>query len=181
MGSYIWGKKFVVDYLKNKFPVRSNCLDIGPCNGKWFRLLGNYFVMDAVEAWKPYIIKHKLENKYRNLTHASIVDFVADNDDFHYDIIIMGDVLEHLTVEDGQKVINKIYPRCQELVVAVPFLFKQRAIRGNPFEIHIQEDLTPELFEQRYPGFKAIWQNKKYCYYVKDEDKPLSNKKTSKK
>jgi len=164
MSSYFFGKKFVVKDLKERFPVRSTCLDIGPCDGKWFKLLGDHFIMDAVEAWKPYIVKYKLNDKYRKITHASIVDF----DDFDYDVVVMGDVLEHLTVEDGQKVIKKVYPRCKEFVVAVPFLLKQDAIHGNPYEIHVQPDLTPELFEKRYPGFKALWQNHKYAYYIKD-------------
>lgn len=63
ISSYNFGKKETVKYLKNKFPVRSTCLDIGPCNGKWFKLLGDHFVMDAVEAWRPYIAKYKLADK----------------------------------------------------------------------------------------------------------------------
>lgn len=166
MASYFWGKGFVVKYLKKQFPIRSSCLDIGANNAKWFKLLGNHFIMDGVEAWKPYIIKYKLNDKYRKLTHANIVDF----DEFDYDVIIMGDVLEHLSVEDGQKVIKKMYPRCKELVIAVPYKYKQGAIHGNPFEIHMQPDLTPEIFNERYPGFKILWANRIYAYYIKDPD-----------
>lgn len=174
MSSYFFGKKYVINYLKEKFPIRSTCLDVGACDGKWFKLLGNYFIMDAIEAWKPYIVKYKLADKYRKLTHASIVDC----EDFDYDVIIMGDILEHLSVEDAQKVIKEMYPRCKELIVAVPYLLEQHAIRGNPYEIHVQPDLTADVFEKRYPGFKAIWANKKYAYYAKDGQYKGYDKKT---
>lgn len=164
MSSYNFGKKETVQYLKKTFPARSTCLDVGPCNGKWFKLLGNHFIMDAVEAWKPYIVKYKLADKYRKLTHTSIVD----HNEFDYDVILFGDILEHLTVEDAQKVVAKMYPRCRELVVAVPYKYKQGAMRGNPFEIHMQDDLTPEIFAKRYPGFIPLIENKKYAYYIKD-------------
>lgn len=120
--------------------------------------------MDAVEAWRPYIAKYKLADKQRKLTHASVVD----HNEFDYDVILFGDILEHLSVKDAQKVVAKMYPRCKELVIAVPFLYKQDAINHNPFEIHIQEDLTPEIFAERYPGFIPLVQNKKYAYYIKD-------------
>ena len=50
---------------------------------------------------------------------------------------------------------------------AVPFMYPQGEIYGNPYEVHIQEDLTLEVFDQRYPGFKPIFIDSKYAYYVK--------------
>lgn len=166
MASYFFGKKFVTKYLKEKFPQNSTCLDIGPCNGKWFKLLGNHFIIDAVEAWEPNIEKYKLADKYRKITHADVLDF----DEFNYDVIVMGDVLEHLSVEDGQKVIEKMYPRCKELMVAVPYRLRQHALHGNPFEVHKQPDLTKKIFTERYPGFKLLWSNFLYGYYIKDPE-----------
>lgn len=164
MASYFFGKRYVTKYLKNQFPIHSTCLDVGANNAKWFKLLGNHFVMDGVEAWKPYIVKYKLNDKYRKLIHANIKDV----EDFDYDVIIMGDILEHMSVEDGQEVVKRMYPKCKELVIAVPFKYKQGAIHGNPFEVHLQPDLTPEIFDERYPGFKALWKNRFYAYYIKD-------------
>ena len=35
-------------------------------------------------------------------------------------------------------------------MIAVPFLYKQGVLYGNPYKIHLQDDLTPALFEERY-------------------------------
>ena len=82
---------------------------------------------------------------------------------------IFGDVLEHMTVEEAQKVIAYAKEHCNQMLIAVPFLWEQGAIRGNPNEVHIQPDLTPELFNERYPGFKPIFMSAKYAYYVRDD------------
>lgn len=52
-------------------------------------------------------------------------------------------------------------------MVAVPYMYEQDAINDNPDEIHKQSDLTPEIFDIRYPGFVPVWQNEFYCYYWK--------------
>ena len=38
-------------------------------------------------------------------------------------------------------------------------------IYGNPCERHIQDDLTDELFNERYPGFKLEFAYPDYGYY----------------
>ncbi|MDD4815562.1 MAG: hypothetical protein PHQ62_00265 [Clostridia bacterium] len=164
MASYNFGKKRVCKMLREKFNLGDRVLDIGPCNGKWYNLLSNYFKMDAVEIWKPYILKYNLLNKYENLYFNDILK----HDNFKYDVIIMGDVLEHLSIPDAQKILKKMYDECKELVVAVPYRFWQPAINRNPYEIHLQPDLTPKNFMERYPGFKLFWGNRFYGYYIKD-------------
>ena len=61
-----------------------------------------------------------------------------------------------MTVEQAQKVLAYAKPRCKDIIIAVPFLFSQGELFGNKYEIHIQNDLTPEIFEQRYPGFEML-------------------------
>ena len=80
----------------------------------------------------------------------------------------MGDVLEHISVTNAKRTLAYAYPRCSELVVAVPYLYRQGAIYGNPYELHKQPELTHELFMERYPGFKILIQNDNYGYYIKD-------------
>ena len=105
----------------------------------------------------------KLEG-YRQGFAADIRDFEYD----WYDLIIFGDVIEHMTVEQAQAVLAYAWPRCRDMIVAVPWLYKQDAIYGNPYERHIQDDLTPELFAQRYPGFEVLCDpGHDYCYYHK--------------
>ena len=60
-------------------------------------------VIDGVEIWEPYITKYNLVNKYNNI----IVRDVREHDDFNYDLVIFGDVLEHMSEEDAIKVWEK--------------------------------------------------------------------------
>lgn len=175
MASLNIGKKKIVEYLKNKYPKGTKALDIGACDGKWWKLLGDHFDMDAIEVFEPNVEKHKLKEKYKTIFIENVTDFVDNHKDIHYDVIIMGDVLEHLTVEDAQKVVTSLYNCCDEFVIAVPYKSKQRAIYGNKYEIHLQPDLTDEIFHQRYPGFERFYFGRVfgffgmgYAYYIKD-------------
>ena len=127
-------------------------------------------LMDAVEIFEPNVRNHKLAEKYDNVFVGDIKDYKYD----WYDLIIFGDVIEHMTVEDAQQVLRYAWTRCRDMIVAVPWLYKQDAIYGNKWEIHIQDDLTPALFEERYPGFEILVNtNMNYAYYHKGAQTPL--------
>lgn len=164
MGSYNEGKLEVVEWVKQNFPKGSTCLDVGACDGKWFSLLGDYLAMDAVEIFLPNIDKHDLRNKYRMVYGVDIAYLPYK----WYDLIIFGDVLEHMTVAKAQKVVEYARPRCKDMIIAVPYLYTQPPIYGNQWEEHIQNDLTPEIFDKRYPGFTPIIKFNDYGYYHKD-------------
>ena len=161
MGSYDYGKPEVVAWIKKNFGIDSTILDVGAGDGKWRYLLRKYPNMDAVEAFMDNL---RWLTGYRKTFYADIRGFQYE----HYDLIIFGDVLEHLRVEEAQAVLEYAKPRCRDMVIAVPFLYEQGAIYGNPYEVHIQDDLTPELFEERYPGFAVLCDpGHDYRYYHK--------------
>jgi hypothetical protein len=163
MSSYAEGKEFLEGWIRGRFPEGSTCLDVGACDGNWFNRLGNYLAMDAVEIWQPNIDRHRLETKYRRVFCADAAELAYE----HYDLILFGDVIEHMTVEQAQRTIAYAKERCQEIIIAVPFLYRQGAMYGNPYEAHLQEDLTPERFDERYPGFRMIYRPKpNYAYYA---------------
>lgn len=166
MSSLENGKDEVVTWVKRHFPSGATCLDVGACDGKWFNRLGDYLTMDAVEIFHPYIEQYSLEQKYRHVFCCDIGDLVY----CWYDLIIFGDVLEHMTAEDAQNVLRYAVPKCKNMIISVPFQWEQGVIRGNPWERHIQDDLTPELFDKRYPGFRILCRPSwNYAYYVKKE------------
>ncbi len=163
MGSYNFGKEEIVKWVKDTFNMGDSCLDVGACDGKWYGLLGDYLEMDAVEIFRPNITKHNLRRKYRWVYECDICDYEYR----WYDLIIFGDVIEHLTVQDAQMVLNFAQKRCKDMIVAVPYLYTQPAIYGNKWEEHIQNDLTHEIFNERYKGFEPLWKNNEYGYYHK--------------
>lgn len=162
MGSYDYGKIEVVNFVYQNFAPGSTCLDVGACDGKWHSLLGHYLTMDAVEIFEPNISYNRLRYKYRHVYNCDILDYHYS----WYDLIIFGDVLEHMTVENAQAVLRWAKTRCYDMIIGVPFLYYQDAIYGNPYEKHIQDDLTPELFDERYPGYTVLVRpTENYCYY----------------
>lgn len=163
-GSYNYYKTEIAQYLKERFPTTATILDVGAGCGTYYYYLKDYFTnIDAVEAFENNIKIYDLKNKYQNVYHINILDFTYD----YYDIIIFGDVLEHLTIEEAQKVLNYALERSKEVIVAVPYLYKQGAIEDNIFEIHKQDDLTKENMLIRYPQLKFLYGTNDYGYYVK--------------
>ena len=163
MSSYFYGKPEICAWIRKWFPREASILDVGACDGLWRRLLPDYPNMDAVEAYAPHMAE--LAN-YRKAFLADIRGFEYA----YYDLIIFGDIIEHLTPDEARAVLEYARPRCRDLIIAVPYQYEQGAIYGNPYEVHIQDDLTPELFEERFPGFEVLLRAADdYCYYHKGE------------
>ena len=155
--SYPYGKTEIATWIRQNFPD-AVILDVGAGEGTWHELLPEY-TMDAVEIYEPAAAAL---NGYRNVAVKDIITYKYRK---HYDLIIFGDVLEHMTVEDAQKVISYAKAHCTDMLVAVPWLYEQDEVDGNKWQKHIQPDLTPEIFDERYPGFDVLWQNEMYAYY----------------
>lgn len=143
--------KEICQYISNKYND-VKILDVGPGAGKWGHFLNAYHEIDAVEVFKPYIRQFNLEDIYDNVFNDNIVN----QDVTGYDIVIMGDVLEHLSIEDAKKVVQKVTSSCEEIIVVVPYSFEQKSCYENKYEEHIQNDLTKELMEERYPELKFM-------------------------
>lgn len=161
MASYDLGKAEIDNWIREHFPRGSTCLDVGPCDGKYSDMLRDYLIMDCVEIFRPNIEEHRLKDKYRRCVCEDIAKF----DYNYYDLIIFGDVIEHMSVTKAQKVLRYAKVRCSDMIVAVPWCLPQPAIYGNPWELHVQDDLTEELFRQRYKGFEPIWMSSAYAYW----------------
>ena len=73
----------------------------------------------------------------------------------YFDLIIMGDVLEHVTPEEARQVLNTVEEMTEYLLVAVPYLYPQYC-ENNHWENHLQPDLTLEVMQERYPELNLI-------------------------
>lgn len=161
--SYSYFKEEVVDWFLSNVATSKRILDVGPGVGTYSDLLRKYgYKMDAIEIWAPYISKYQLPEKYDSVFNGNIVDFDLSN----YDFIILGDVLEHLTSEQGVELIDRIKRSGKECLVAVPFLMDQGEHDGNKYEAHLQPDLLPEIMNSRYPSLTLLMSNSSYGYYT---------------
>jgi SAM-dependent methyltransferase len=161
--SYGEFKNEVRQHLIENFKKDISILDVGCGAGTYSRLLKDHFNnIDGVEIFENYFSMFNLYELYNNLFRISILDFDYSN----YDYIIMGDILEHLSIEESTKLLENIQELGIKTLVAVPYLYEQGEEFGNIYETHHQPDLTPEIFLERYPMMRLLFGDDKYGYYV---------------
>jgi hypothetical protein len=148
----------VRQYVLQHFPDRlTPILDVGAGAGKYGRLLAEYVNMDAIEAFAPYVERFDLRCLYREVIVGDIVAVAPKLARGGYRLVILGDVLEHLTARDARAVLATLLEASCRLLVIVPYLYEQGECEGNPLERHQQPDLTPELMKLRYPRLELIF------------------------
>lgn len=136
---------------------RKDCriLDVGAGEGTYSDLLrDSVAIIDAIEVHEPYIEKFDLASKYNTVYIADCRDF--DYSEKWYDVIIFGDVIEHLEIADAKRVLGLANDNCDVLIVVVPFDTPQGAVDGVEWEKHLQPDLNLTTMKQRYPEL-LLW------------------------
>lgn len=157
------GLQIHYDMIQRFHPKTTTVLDVGAGWGKYCELMPEYRHMDACEIWRPNIEDQQLDQRYRHVFEADITDLDIEP----YDVIIMGDVLEHLPVDAAVATVARLSASCEEIYVAVPYLHPQGEVDGNPFETHHQDDLTDDVVIERYPTLKLYAASPDKGVYVK--------------
>ncbi len=151
----------------------ANILDIGPEKGQWgkfFKSICNPGRLDAVEIFAPYIEQNHLNDIYDNVYNENVVKWQPD-EGIHYDICIMGDVLEHLNVGQAHRVLNKLDKITTLTFVIVPYHYYQDEFEGSPYQAHVQDDLDVDVMKERYQQLELEWGNDfKGCYKLVDPE-----------
>ncbi len=164
--SYPAFKKEVRDYLFRLLPKGATVLDVGAGDGIYGWLLHVKFDMTAIDVYQK-AVEHLIKlSIYRSVSQSDIRSgyrWIWG----YYNLIILGDIIEHMTVADAQGVIKNCEENSDYVLIAVPYMYEQGALYGNQAEVHLQPDLTPEIFDERYPGYERIFGDEKYGYYIK--------------
>jgi hypothetical protein len=169
--SYPIFKDSVRNWFLENVPFNTKIMDVGAGCGTYSQLLRGYgYKMDAIEIWEPYIEKYDLKSKYDKVWNWDFINMpVGAYDD--YDFFIMGDILEHLSVDEGQWILSFLRLKGKKFIVAVPYQMEQGEHEGNMYETHLQPDLTPEIMEERYPELELLYGNNFYGYYINKKQK----------
>lgn len=157
--STVAGKNEIKKFLQPKLRDGMKICDMGPGTGTYRRLLGDNFEWTGVEIWHE--TAQELKTIYNHIYEMDMRNFNYPED---YDLVIFGDVLEHMTIEEAQECIRRARLHSKMIIVAFPYNTIQNAIYGNPNEEHIQYNFSPEKFDQHYPGFKRIYYAEQYQY-----------------
>lgn len=132
-------------------------LDVGAGSGTYAEYLMSkdyHCYIDAVEVWQPYIDEFNLINKYQHVYKADIREWA----DFDYDLVIFGDILEHMSEQDALAVWDRVAAKADHAVIAIPIIhYHQPAINGNPYEVHVEEDWSYERVLDTFPFITDAW------------------------
>lgn len=127
-------------------------LDMGCGVGKYGMMLRKYYPnIDGLDIWPDHL--SKIKDLYRNVFIQDINDFMYHT---HYDIVIFGDVIEHMHIPHAQKAIKTACANSEEVIISVPYLYGQGELYENKYEIHIQADLHPWNISTRYPEMNLL-------------------------
>lgn len=152
--SIVEGKTWLVPRIVDLKPT--SILDVGAGEGTYARLL-RPLLPDAkivgVEVWEPYLADYNL---------ADLYDWVRLGDARHIDlptvaVVILGDVLEHMTHDEAVALWQRSREACRLAVFAsIPIIHApQGAVNGNVHETHVHT-WTHEQGLQ-LPGLTDSW------------------------
>ena len=128
-------------------------LDIGIGFGKWGFLCREYLEswnnrvypkdwevqIDGIEIWKDYVERLPWLKTIYNTIHIGDACDVIDKLQ-SYDVIIAGDVIEHIDKTRGISLIKKLAEKArQKLILSIPLgsnWMGNKTVAGNPFESH---------------------------------------------
>ncbi len=144
-----------VTALASERPV--SVLDIGPGVGTYAKLLAGEHVsrIIGVEIYEPYVTTYRLRDYYDEiiLGDAREVELPAA------DVVILGDVAEHMTEADALRLWQRAADAAARAVyLSIPIVhYPQGEIEGNPHEHHVVEDWNHEKVLATFDGIGEWW------------------------
>lgn len=155
---YDWAGHQVRRFIAHAYePMKTRILDIGAGQGKYRVILAEYTQMDAVEIFEPYVIRNMLPDLYRTVYIGDAAELLPTlPDGTHWDVIILGDVLEHLEYPRAIKLLASLERLCTEYFVIVPYEYPQDEEDGNVHQRHLQDDLTTASMAMGYPMLELL-------------------------
>jgi predicted TPR repeat methyltransferase len=131
-------------------------LDVGAGSGTYGNLLKPYVdEIHAIEIWQPYVDEYNLRSIYNSVQ----IDDVRNLPDYTmsgrvWDLIIFGDILEHMTKEEALQVWAHASYTAKYGMISVPIIhYPQGAEFNNPYEVHVQEHIHVEDLRRDYGPF----------------------------
>lgn len=113
--------------------------------------------IDGVEIFPDYIGEIQ-RSVYNNILIGNIGELVNRIGD--YDVIYLGDVIEHLKKEEGLTLLRSLLTKAnRRLIISTPNgRYEQGAVHGNEFETHLSE-WTPSDFLD-FPHYEVYFNGK---------------------
>ncbi len=134
-------------------------LDVGPGRGQWYDLLHTFFptaFFDGVEIFEPYVERYHLMERYSFVWIEDAREFKPPDP---YDLVIFGDVLEHMQDSEAIHMVNRLLSKWA--IISIPIgVCPQEPTEENPYEEHVSTWYTADVLS----SFPQI-----ITYIVKDD------------
>lgn len=174
------GKDIALGWYQQIQP--STVVDVGVGDGTYARLMRQTpdLIKDAVtakvvsrawsdrwtgvEAWEPYVEQFALPTLYDEIVLSDVrrLPWTA----FRADLVIAGDVLEHMTRDDAVAVLRRITKGAANVIVSIPVLhLPQGAVNGNPYEAHVHHWSAAEMANVLTGAIRAQWVGNVLAYF----------------
>jgi hypothetical protein len=169
MGTSNWQNiSFDIEVIRTIHPKK--ILDVGVGFGRWGILCrefldvwdGRFSPQDwqteiiGIEAFKEYIQQYH-SVFYSRIIHSDVLEYLSSTKET-FDLIIIGDVLEHFQKDQGKLFLDLCLSKGKYVLLNVPIgsTWPQEMINGNPYEEHksrwTNADFTdmPVIIEKRF-------------------------------
>lgn len=150
------GKPEILKYILENVKKNDRILDVGFGSGLYCKMLRafNYKNIDGIDIYDKNIVEMGLDKIYDHIYIEDILDFDFE----YYDLIIFGDVLEHIELDSAKHLLSRIIEedKCNHIIISIPYEYEQEEVYGNEYEIHLQSDVNEEFMEKHYPYLKLI-------------------------
>lgn len=126
----------IVNHIKALDPKL--VLDVGAGMGKYgdlCRSLG--IIADAIEPVNQYVMDYSLHLKYRDVFNIDAKTFFQTNRTHKYDLIIAGDVMEHMFLNDAIGVIDAMLYKSKHVMLIWPTNLPQDDQFQDHHEMHL--------------------------------------------
>lgn len=116
-------------------------LDLGAGAGKYGSMvkeIDSSIETIAVEIEKDYLEKFNLRSIYNEIWNIPVIKLVRpEYFDSRFDIVMAGDILEHLKKSEGIDLLNFLIYRSRWIIVEFPHRYLQNTVDGYASEAHI--------------------------------------------
>ncbi len=152
-GSATSGKLTILKWFE-QIPAKRTILDVGPGWATYSKLLRQPGqVWHAIEIHKPYIERFSLTKYYDKIF---VLDVCKFNPKITYDVIILGDVIEHIRKNQSISTLGRLFKKSQWCIVSIPL----------DEETHAPTDNCNEYWNNQHEEHVAAWSNKAFMQTI---------------
>lgn len=162
------GKDWTRQKLRDLAP--ESLLDVGAGAGTYARLVAGQRParLVALEVFEPYVERYGLRELYDEV----VVGDARTTELPEADVVVMGDVAEHMTVAEAQDLWRRAGEAARRAVyMSIPIVhYPQGALEHNDHEVHVVDDWDHDKVLAAFPGITDCFRGQVVGVYERRTD-----------